>query len=240
MDQADLKSEMLVVFTFVRKELDDLCDGLTPQEKTLRGSLQCWSVKDMLAHLAFWESHFNRQLEKGLAGQPVPVSGNYLNQVNDGVLLEHLDQPFEEARADEEGAYQYFLNLIEGISAEDLADVKKYPYLEGRSLLDRALGSYGYHPAAHISDHYLQAGQVEKARSLQETLTERLCQFPSWKTNSIYNLACFYSLNGWKDKAIEKLTIAFAEKPDLVDWAEQDSDMDPLRELAAYQALTKK
>ncbi len=233
----DQVSEMFDLLKFVRQELDGLSEHLSPEEKARRGSLRQWSAKDMLAHLAFWSSHFNRQLEKALAGKDVPLAGDYYDQLNDGVLYEHLEQPFEEAQAEEAAAYRQFSGIIAGLSATDLLDAQKFAHLQGRSLLERILGTHGYHPAFHFSDYYVKAGQMDKARSLQETLTERLCVFPSWKANAPYNLACFYALNGFKQEAIEKLKAAFSVKPDLVEWSRHDSDIDPLRGMAEYQAL---
>ena len=80
----NLTIEMFELLESMRAELDDLVQHLTPDEKARRGSLQEWSVKDMLVHLAFWGGNFNRQLEQGFAGQPIPKSGDYLDQVNDG------------------------------------------------------------------------------------------------------------------------------------------------------------
>ena len=167
----DQVSEMFDLLKFVRQELDSLGEHLTPEEKARHGSLRQWSAKDMLAHLAFWGSHFNRQLEKALAGKDVPLAGDYYDQLNDGVLYEHLEQPFEEAQAEEIAAYRQFNQITERISAADLLDPQKFPFLNGRTMLERILGNHGYHPAAHISDYYVKAGQMDKARSLQETLT---------------------------------------------------------------------
>jgi uncharacterized damage-inducible protein DinB len=233
----DLIAEMYALVESVREELAELIDNLTPDEKARRGSLQGWSAKDMLAHLAFWNSHFNRQLEKGLAGEKVPDSGDYLDQVNDGVLFEHLEQPFAEAQAEEEAAYQRFRQIAAEISPEDMLDPKKVAFFQGRTLLDRSLGTHGYHVAFHISDFYLKSGQIDRARSLQENLTERLSAFPTWKTNAIYNLGCFYSLHDMKSKAIAQLKKAFALNPDLIAWAKQDSDIDPLRDMKEYKEL---
>lgn len=233
----DLKAEMFALLESMRTELDGLVQSLTPEEKARQGSLRGWSAKDMLAHLAFWNSHFNRQLERGFAGQPIPKSGDYLDQVNDGVLYEHLEQPFDEALAEEGAAYERFRQIVAEVSPEDMQDAQKFEFLEGRSLLDRALGTYGYHTAAHISDYYIKQGQVERARALQESITQSLLAFPGWEANAVYNLGCFYSLNGFKQEAIAKVKEAFAIKPDLVEWAKQDSDLDPLRDMAEYKEL---
>ena len=233
----DIKTDMFNFLESMRTELGDLVQSLTPEEKARRGSLQGWSAKDMLAHLAFWNYHFNCQLERGFAGQPIPKSGDYLDQVNDGVLYEHLEQPFDEALADESLAYSQFCHIVGDISLEDMQDPQKYAFLEGRSLLERALGTYGYHTAAHISDYYVKHGQVERARALQESITQPLLGFPGWEANAVYNLGCFYSLNGFKQEAIVKVKEAFEIKPDLVDWAKQDSDLDALRDMPEYKEL---
>ncbi len=233
----DQVSEMFALIEDVRKELARLINQLTPEEKARQGSLREWSAKDLLTHLAFWGSHFNRQLEQMLAGQKPPVAGDYYDQVNDGVLYEHLEQPFEEARAEEEAAYQQFRQIAAGIPPADLLDSQKFTFLEGHALLERILGTYTYHVAAHISDYYKKNRQLEKARELQETLAKRLYAFPDSKANAVYNLACFYSLNGFKDEAIAKLKESFALKPELIDWSKQDSDIDPLREMAEYREL---
>ncbi|MDK2982405.1 MAG: hypothetical protein PWQ55_2752 [Chloroflexota bacterium] len=236
----DKVKEMFALLESVRAELDELVQSLTPEEKARHGSLQGWSAKDMLVHVAFWNRHFNRQLEKGFAGQPVPKSGDYLNQVNDGILYEHLEQPFEEALAEEQTTYADFRRIIADVPAEDMLGPQKYAFLDGHSLLDNALGTYGYHIAAHISDHYAQNGQLERARALQENITRSLSSFPGWEANAPYNLGCFYALNGFKQEAIAQLKEAFKLKPELVAWSQQDSDIDPLRDMAAYQQLVGK
>ena len=236
----DIKTEMFTFLESIRAELSDLEGSLTPDEKARKGSLQSWSAKDMLAHLAFWNHNFNSQLEQGFAGQPIPKSGDYLDQVNDGVLYEHLEQPFDEALAEERAAYEHFRQIVAEVSPQDLQDAQKFEFLEGRSPLDRALGTYGYHTAAHISDYYIKHGQVERARALQESITKSLLGFPGWEANAAYNLGCFYALNGYKQEAIAKVKEAFEIKPDLVEWAKQDSDLEPLRDMVEYRELVGK
>jgi tetratricopeptide (TPR) repeat protein len=236
----DQISEAFDLVKSVHQELDELIAQLTPEEKARRGSLQLWSAKDMLAHLAFWENHLDRQLASSLDGKEVPMAGDYYNQINDGVLLEHIDQPFEEARAEEAAAYEQFFVIVKGVYPSEMIDPQKFIFLQGHSLLERIINTFGNHPIIHISDYYVKNGRFPKARSLQEAITERLRVFPCWTANAVYNLACFYSLNGLKQEAIEKLKVAFQEKRSLIEWSLQDSDIDPLREMAEYQELIRK
>jgi hypothetical protein len=239
MDNSRLKETMLELFSDMRKELDALIDGLTEEEKNAKGSIAQWSVKDMLAHLAFWGNHFNEQLMKAQAGEAVPMAGDYYEILNDGVLLRNLDKPFETARSEERAAFQQTVKLLEGIDADDLCDPKYLEFLNGRPLLDRALGTECWHVLLHVSDHFTQKGDLAKAERMQVAYTEKLKDFPGWRANAVYNLACFFSLHGMKEKAYENLEIAFRERPELKEWAQKDPDMKPICEEADFKALVK-
>ena len=239
MDAVSSVKEMYTAIVHMRTELQALISSLTPEEKTRRGSLAQWSAKDTLAHLVFWENYINTVLEKGLQGEKTPLVGDYPNQLNDGVFIEHIDQPFEEAAAQEAAVYQHLLNILKPISPDDLVDPDKYAFLDGRSILDRTIVDYVYHAGNHIGDYYLKNGQLAKSRTLQESMAEHLYVFPCWEGNAHYNLARFYSLNNFPAEAIGQLRSAIKIKPDLIEWAKQDSDLDPLREMAEFQALFK-
>ena len=53
-----------------------------------------------------------------------------------------------------------------------------------------------------------------------------------------YNLACYWSLAGGKEQALEYLTQAFAVNPDYRDMVGKESDFNPLRSDPDFQALT--
>jgi len=237
MDNIQIKKNMLDLFSSMHKELKAIVSRLTDEEKNARGSIEQWSVKDILVHLAFWGSHFNRQVEKAIAGQTVPVAGDYYEILNDGILMRNLDKPLEDARREEEAVFNQTIRLLEGMNEDELVDFEKYAFLEKRSLLDRALGTECWHVLSHISDYYVKKGQIEKAEVLQVSYTEKLKSFPTWKANAVYNLACFYSLCGKKEQALRNLKVAFSERPQLMEWSKQDTDIDPLRDDPRYQAL---
>jgi tetratricopeptide (TPR) repeat protein len=237
MENAQIKKEMLSLFTSLRSELSGIIDSLNEPQKQECGSPLKWGVKDMLVHLAFWGDHFNRQVEAARAGEPIPEAGDYYEILNDGILLRNTAKSFEDARKEEEAVFEKSLALLEAESPDDLVDPQKYAHMNGRSLLDRALGTECYHVAAHISDFYLKEGDYDKAARLQETYSARLAAFPSWYANAYYNLACFYSVNGNKEKALSNLELAFKEKPDLKEWSKKDPDINPLRDEPEYQKL---
>ncbi len=53
-----------------------------------------------------------------------------------------------------------------------------------------------------------------------------------------YNLACYYSLNAQKQRALDYLSQALAMQPDYRDMIGEERDFDPLRSDPDFQALT--
>ena len=237
MDALSEKQNMLDLVQNTYADLMDLVASLSPQEKTAKGSLKLWSAKDMVAHLNFWERHFINQLDKLAKGEKIPMAGDYFDQVNDGVLYEHMDQTLEDALSEYQQIHAELLNKYEKFTAEDLSDPKKFAWLEGCSMSVRILGNSVWHPQSHIANFYVIHGQLEKATQMQESLTEKLKGYPTWEPTAAYNLACFYALNGMKEKAIPNLKEAFKLRPNLIEWSKQDSDLNSLREMPEFKAL---
>lgn len=237
MDNSELKTRLTDFLGVIEAEMDSFFDGLSDDEKQKRGSLCKWSAKDVLSHLTFWGSHFNRQLVNASKGEPVPVTGDYGDQINDGVLFEHIDQPIEEAWEEYQTSFSESKSLLSDLSAEDLNNGELFEYTNGRTILDRALGTFGWHITYHLSDYFVKEGRQTEAVKLQEGYTEHLKQFPTWEANAIYNLACFYAQNGDPLKAVENLKPAFILRPDLIEWSKKDTDLDPIRGRQDFKTL---
>lgn len=237
MDNKNIKREFLKFMGLIEEEVSTFVAGLSKEEKSRKGSLKKWSAKDVFSHLVFWGNHFNAQLSKAKEGGKGPTAGDYFDKVNDGVLYQHMEQLFDEALKEYNDSYETSKNLLNGYSTDKLNDNAIYEYLDGRSIVDRALGTFGWHIAYHLSDYYLKENQTEKAVKLQENYTEKLKLFPSWEANAIYNLACFYTQIGENKKAIANLKPAFLARPDLIEWSKKDSDLDPLREEPDFKKL---
>jgi hypothetical protein len=61
-----------------------------------------------------------------------------------------------------------------------------------------------------------------------EIVREGLEHYPD-NPSVLYTLACFESLNGETDAALEHLRQAAAHEPKVADWSKDDSDLDPIR-----------
>jgi len=237
MSGQDIQKNLFQLIEIIFREIADFSDGLSDEQKKAAGSLDAWAAKDVFSHLVFWQEHFNRKLTNARSGEKVPSSGDYLDQVNDGVFIQHADQPFAEARQDLKDSLNRTVDLLREESPDDLLEAGRYDYLGERSLLNDALGTIGWHIPYHLAEFHIQTGNTQAAVDLQEATTKELRIFPGWDVNAVYNLACFYALNNDLKQALKNLRAAFDLKPDMRAWAKQDSDLDSLRSWADFKAL---
>jgi hypothetical protein len=54
---------------------------------------------------------------------------------------------------------------------------------------------------------------------------------------SLYDLACLVTAAGRHEEALQLLTAAVRDEPELADHAQKDPDLDPLRGLIDFQAI---
>lgn len=240
MDNSEHKKRFFDFLEVVNKEIASFTNELSDSQKAQKGSLRKWSAKDVFSHLVFWGNHFNSCLNNSRNGEKIPQAGDYEDQVNDGVLFEHMDQPFSKAQEEFNQSFRKSVELLTAFSADELNDKDIYPYLNGRTIINQAIGTFGWHIMYHISDFYLKEGQMDKAIDIQEKYTEQLRAFPDWEGNATYNLACFYSQIGEKMKALSNLKNAFTNNPDLIEWAKKDTDLDSLRGEEEFKVLIAK
>ena len=231
------KTELLNILSLIQEDLISFSNELTPLQKQLSGTLTEWSAKDTITHLVFWNNNFITQVENAKKGERPPLINDYLDQINDGVFIEHSDQPYSDAFEELLTSISRATEVIGSFTSEEIEKVDLFDYLNGHPLVDRILGTFGWHIPHHISDYFVKNGEMGKAITLQEKYADFLQKFPTWKVNSLYNLACFYAQNEMAEKAIRSLKSALTQKPELVDWSKKDPDLDSLRELAEYQAL---
>jgi hypothetical protein len=111
-----------------------------------------WSVKDMLAHLAFWESRtltLYRAVKNNREPSP-SLKDRDIDDVNAEVYTERKAWPLEKVIQDEEQAYQELLELVESVPEEDLFGPYRFALLENRPFYEWVDGNTYGHYAEHI------------------------------------------------------------------------------------------
>ena len=113
-----------------------------------------WSVKDLLAHLGFWEHYIvaaYRTLRRGDVPDPRPDETS-LDAINARVLAEYKSHPMANVQREEEDAYRALLSLAESAPEDDLFDPHRFAWTQGHPLAE-LIGNNTYeHYDEHLQD----------------------------------------------------------------------------------------
>jgi hypothetical protein len=234
-----MKQQLLDLIGRAYQEKQAFMDMLTPEQRALAGTAEQWAPKDYLAHMLAWEERMVDNHEAALHGV-APPSYDDIDQANDEVFQAHRDMSWEDIRRKVDAVHQKLVAWLQAQTEDDLTDPARFPWLTNRTLWGRVVGNSVIHPLLHLAELYANYGQRDHATEMQESLVPSLLALsdaPRWHSTTLYNLACYYSLAGLKDKAIAKLGESFHIDSSLIEWSKEDPDLSALRDDPAYQAL---
>jgi uncharacterized damage-inducible protein DinB len=139
----------LIRATSTRMEL--LLAQLSVAEINQPGAVGVWSVKDVLAHIAFWERNAVSIVQATARGEaPLLSDDDETERTNASVVAQYYQRALSAVIADWQQAREELLEALENLEDEDLNDPARFPWSDGRTLLDRiAVNSYD-HEQEHI------------------------------------------------------------------------------------------
>ena len=112
-----------------------------------------WSVKDLLAHITFWERRPLDRIQATLRGDdPPPLPTGTVDTINAQAYAASRDRPLAEIEADFHRTFQELLDLVGSMSQEDLDDPRRFPWTR-RVPVKRYLNVDGY---GHYTEHTRQ------------------------------------------------------------------------------------
>jgi hypothetical protein len=232
-------TEMLALLARSHEETRRLVAGLSAAEREECGAADHWAAKDIIAHAAEWE----RRLAVGLAAArrgEKPAAYPEFDRVNAEIFADYCDRPWDEVLAAATAANQALADEAQLLSADDLNDPQRNPYVEGHPLWRRIVGNAFIHVVSHYAQYYIEQGEQARADCLQDEAAGLLCVLddsPTWRALVLYNLACHFALSGDRPRALAGLQEALLLNPGLAEWAQQDTDLDLLRDTEEYGAL---
>jgi hypothetical protein len=115
------------------------------------GAVGVWSVKDVLAHIAFWERYTVKMLQAAARGETPELSADDQTERNNAsVVAQYYQRPLSAVIADWQQAREDLLEQLAGLSEADLNDPDRFPWSNGRTLLDRIASSSYEHEQEHV------------------------------------------------------------------------------------------
>jgi hypothetical protein len=239
-ENTGVKSRLLTLLLAQHGTEQRVWSGFSNKQKHAVGQLDKWSAKDHIVHVTYWREVFSQRLRAAMSGGEIPPPDPDFLQTNDAVFEEHKEDNWKAVMNWARQAQDELIQIIESIDQQALADAQSYAFTNDRPLWQYIAFGEGYHPYAHLCELLLLTSEFEQAERIQVDLFEAMNALDNsddWQANQRYNLACFYAQHDRPRRAIELLEQSFPMNPALIEWSRQDSDLDALRELPAFQAL---
>jgi len=166
--RAKTKKELLESIRTTRGLLDKKFSKLTPKQMVWPGSMDDWSVKDILAHLVDWEQRFIEWYKAGRRGEipetPAPgFTWRELPRLNQEGFEQHKNETLEDVLERYEKSYLEVLELVEGMKEQEIFEAEYYAWTGESSLLPWI--------AANTSSHYNWA-----RRNIRTTVITKECK----------------------------------------------------------------
>jgi tetratricopeptide (TPR) repeat protein len=241
--ESETHKRLLAVLARGQADQDTLAGRLSPGERAAPGEPHAWSAKDHVAHNNFWRQDAVLRLQAALDGSEPPDTEQSDEQtllLNDRVFHEQRGTPWEELVMETARLRADTAALIHRFAAEDLTQKARYPWQNG-SLEALVFINWYDHPAEHWADIYLSRNGLDRALELRQavvaTVRELFPHDPKLYSYMVYKLGGMYARNGRPEQAVSAIRDAVATNRSLIEWARQDTDLESLRTLPAFQAL---
>jgi tetratricopeptide (TPR) repeat protein len=235
----EIKAKLVDLLQRAHKEERKFFASLSDDECSAMGTPECWSVKDVAAHLAEWKARMGRRLVAARRNETPPTYDD-VDEANAEIFEQYRHQSWADVLKALERAHGELVEQTQAMLDSDLVDAERFPWQEGWPLWRSIVGSGYSHPVQHLAQLYVERGKRDVATQIQETAAELLASLddsPNWRGVTIYNLACHYALSGEREKAIAKLGEALQLNPDLTEWSKQDPDFASIREEPTYRSM---
>ena len=162
------KAQLLDWISATRAELDAVIAPLSDAQVTASGAESALSVKDLLAHVSWWERRTLRALEYAARGETPPklaAEGEGeagVNRVNAETFTANRDRPLADVRAEYAQSGRDLMAALEGYAEADLFDEEGFTRILEFPALYLIAGDTYLHYPDHVASirEWLDADQA--------------------------------------------------------------------------------
>jgi hypothetical protein len=241
MDYTERRARLVVLLYDGRAAVHALVNGLSPDEQAAVGTLAHWSAKDVVAHITSWWAHQVERLATiASGGEPIFYSDQERDALNAQTFEQQRERSWADVLTEEARIFPRLVGQVERVGEADLTHPQRFAGLPGIPLWRYVILSVYTHPVLHVSEYYLDHGDLSRAMAWQQAAATALGVFtdvPAVAASPHYNLAGLYAKAGDLERAMAELSEACARNPAFIAVARDDPDLAPLHDLPAYQAL---
>jgi tetratricopeptide (TPR) repeat protein len=227
----EFKQKLLDLVDWAYQEEKILLDKLTDKERAEIGTINKWSAKGIIAHIAFWKSLRAKSINDVLKGETLKDIGDF-NKINEEVFKKFENHYWDDIINYSREAHNYLKKTVESSSEEDLNSRKSFPLLGDKEIWKIIVIYCCLHPLDHFDKYYDNRNQTYYAINLWKEALDLLEQLPASSGiigNAKYNLARYYALSGQKFIAVRTLNQSFQFNPNLIKRSIEDPDLSSIK-----------
>jgi len=199
-----------------------------------------WSAKDQLAHLTAWRQVAVAEMDAVRTGAAGPDVSDDDDVENAKTYKKTHQQPAALLR---EAGVRSWDQLAAAVGACSDPDLEKPRLRRPKQPLWQAIpNNTYYHLAEHLAYWHSDRGDDAAAENAAKWGYDLATStFPDNRSRGVaaYNLGCFYAKHGRAAEALPYLRTGLELRPDLRDWAKQDTDLDPIRTTPELASLIR-
>jgi len=130
------RTEIIEAIQQARASMLQALDGLSPDAMLRPGVVGMWSVKDILAHLAIWQSELITALSQLEWPDRVPeiVQIEDIDEFNAQEYRANVRRSLDVVLEDFHGVHKHLLKMVDDVNEKWLDDPRKFPWMEGEGL----------------------------------------------------------------------------------------------------------
>jgi hypothetical protein len=191
-----------------------------------------WTAKDQLAHVTAWRQVAAAEVDAVRTGGLGPAVSDDDDVENARIYEETHGLPAATVIEAAEKSWDQLSSALEACSE----DVLLKPRIRGRQEpLWQIVPDHAHHLAEHLVYCQTDAGNdigAEQAAIWAYEIATAPSLGDRYRGVADYNLGCFYAVRARFDEAMPNLLRGLELRPDLRDWAKQDTDLELIRSRA--------
>ncbi len=169
MGAMSIKQQALAAIDAERAAWHELVAAVGTHRMNEPGPMGDWTFKDLAAHLTGWRQYSISRIEAVQRGEPSPATPwpqelTDEDAINAWIYEREHDRPLADVLADADATFLRLRAAVEAMSDEELADPRRFPWMEGRSLGD-VLISRSYFAHLHEEHEPDLRAWVERAHT---------------------------------------------------------------------------
>jgi uncharacterized protein (TIGR03083 family) len=144
------KDEFVTTLRSQRERLEAALAGLSEAQITRPGANGQWSVKDLIAHLTYWERGMVDILEQIARGEPIQDEEGTAAAINDRIYVRNRERPLADVMADFRETHRRLLDALQALPDETLNGPSPFEPPDGKRLWEYIAGESFRHYKEHI------------------------------------------------------------------------------------------